>query len=245
MLEQSQKLTELIKVLFAELPEVVVQAVEDAEALADIFESQSQAESDNEEWAKDITYKAEIGILFKDTLSISPDGIVWGHEQHKLENITRVRWGGVSKSVNGISTGTDYVIGFGDDSSESVVHLRDQVVFSKFVEKLWKAVGARILMGLLELWRSGREIRFGQATVRDDGITLIKHRLFGANEYVRCSWAQVHVGSVDGSFHIVLKQDTKTYVKLSYIEDANTHILARIIDMAFDKQGMKRLSDII
>lgn len=42
MLDQSQRLTELIQELFAELPEVVERVDEDAEALANIFRNREQ-----------------------------------------------------------------------------------------------------------------------------------------------------------------------------------------------------------
>src|SRR3546814_5902743 len=73
-----------------------------------------------DEWAHEITYRAEIGVMFKDTLSISPDGISWKGQSFSLDSITRVRWGGVRHSVNGVPTGTTYTIAFGDKRSEEI-----------------------------------------------------------------------------------------------------------------------------
>src|SRR3546814_10094712 len=114
MLTQSQRLTCLLQELFAELPEVSERVEQDADALADIIQERKQAVARREDWAREITYRAEIGVMFKDTLSISPDGISWKGQSFPLDSITRVRWGGVRHSINRIPTGTTYTIAFGD-----------------------------------------------------------------------------------------------------------------------------------
>jgi hypothetical protein len=245
MLAQSQRLTALIQELFSELPEVLERVEEDAEALADIYRNRREAEAEEAQWARDITYRAEVGIVFKDTLSISPDGLSWKNQHYPLDAVTRVRWGGVSHSVNGIPTGTSYTLAFGDHQSEAVIELKKESTYSTFIEKLWSAVCFRLLTELFESLRAGNELRFGEATISDDGVTLIKRKLFGSNEAVRCSWGQVRIWSADGAFHIGAQDDKKTYVSISYIHTENTHILEQAIRMAFKKSGMHRLSDVL
>lgn len=245
MLVQSQRLTGLIQELFAELPEVAERVEQDSEALADIFQNRKKSEAQKNEWARDITYRAEVGVMFKDILSISPDGLAWKGQSFPLDSVTRVRWGAVRHSVNGIPTGTSYTLAFGDNRSEAVVDLKKESTYSTFLEKLWKAVVIRLLAELLETLKAGKEVRFGEATLRDDGVTLIKHKFLGANEPIRCSWGQVHIWSADGAFYIGAKDDKKTYVGLSYINAANTHVLEQTIRMAFKKPGMRKLSDVL
>jgi hypothetical protein len=245
MLAQSQRLTELLQELFAELPEVVERVDEDAEALADIFHNRAQGEAQKREWERDITFRAEVGLMFKDVLSISPEGVAWKNQRFPLDAVTRVRWGAVRHSVNGIPTGTTYTLAFGDNRSEAIVELKKESTYSGFLEKLWKAVGIRMLTELFETLQAGNDIRFGESTLSDDGITLIKHKFLGTNEKVHCTWGQVHVWSADGSFYIGAKDDKKTYVGLSYILTANTHILEAAIRMAFKTPGMRRLSDML
>jgi hypothetical protein len=81
--------------------------------------------------------------------------------------------------------------------------------------------------------------------VRDDGITLTKHKFLGANEPVHCSWHQVQIWNADGAFYIGAKDDKKTYAGLSYIHVPNVHVLEQAIRMAFKKLGMRRLSDVL
>jgi hypothetical protein len=67
---ESKRLTDLLMEVFAEVPLLVERAEEDADALESIIENR-------QEWVREITYEAEVGIAFKSTLSISPDGISW------------------------------------------------------------------------------------------------------------------------------------------------------------------------
>ncbi|HFT7423986.1 TPA: hypothetical protein ACGRX9_000839 [Pseudomonas aeruginosa] len=245
MLAHSKRLTGLIQELFSEVPEIADRVEEDADALADIFQQRKQAASRKDEWAREITYRAEIGVMFKDALNISPDGVSWKGQNFPLDSITRVRWGGVSHSVNGIPTGTTYTIAFGNRSSEAVVELKKQDIYSTFIDKLWRAVCVRLLTEMLEALKEGRDLHFGDALLHDDGITLVRRKFLGANEKVRCSWSQVHVWSADGSFCIGAKDDKKVNAGISYIHGANTHILEQAIRMAFKKPGMRRLSDLL
>jgi len=245
MLTQSQRLTSLIQELFSEVPDVADRVEEDADALADIFQQRKQAAARQDEWAREITYRAEIGVMFKDTLSISPQGISWKGQTFPLDSITRVRWGGVSHSVNGIPTGTTYTIAFGNRNSEAVVELKKQDIYSAFTDKLWRAVCVRLLTEMLEALKEGRDLHFGDALLHDDGITLVKRKFLGSNERVRCSWSEVHVWSADGSFCIGAKDDKKVNAGISYIHGANTHILEQAIRMAFKKPGLRRLSDLL
>ncbi len=245
MLAHSQRLTALIQELFAEVPEIADRAEEDAEALADIFQQRQTAAAHKDEWAREITYRAEIGVMFKDTLSISPDDVSWKGQSFPLDSITRVRWGGVSHSVNGIPTGTTYTIAFGDRRSEVVAELKKQDIYSTFIDKLWRAVCVRLLTEMLEALKDGRDLHFGDALLHDDGVTLVKRKFLGSKEKVRCSWGQVHVWSADGSFCIVAKDDKKVNAGVSYIHGANTHVLEQAIRMGFKKPGLRRLSELL
>lgn len=245
MLTQSQRLTGLLQDLFAELPEVSERVEQDADALADIFHARKQAVARRDEWAREITYRAEIGVMFKDALSISPDGISWKGQSFPLDSITRVRWGGVRHSVNGVPTGTTFTIAFGDNRAEAIVELKKEDIYSTFVDKLWRAVCIRLLGEMLDALKAGRDLYFGDALLHDDGVTLVKRKFFGPNEKVRCSWGQVQIWSADGSFWIGSEDDKKTNAAMSYIHVANTHILEQAIRMAFKKPGLHRLSDLL
>jgi len=245
MLGQSQRLTKLLQELFADVPEVADRVAEDAQALSDIAQGRKKSEQEQKEWEEEITFSAKVGTVFKVTLSISPRGISWKDKTYPLESITRVRWGGVRRSVNGIPTGTDCTVAFGDNRSESVVQIKHEWVYTKFTDKLWRAVCVRLITDMLGTLKKGHEVRIGEAAVRDDGITLIKHKSLSPNEAVRYSWSQVHIWSANGSFVIGAKEDEKAYVSLSYIGVTNSHILETILRTAFKRPGLTCLSEII
>lgn len=245
LLVQSQRLTKLLSELFSELPEFAERMSGDAQALSDIAKRRQQSEREQREWEDEIAFTADVGLVFKDTLSISANGLSWKEKQYPLDSITRVRWGGVRHSVNGVPTGTDYTVAFGDNRTESVVSLKREATYTKFTEKLWRAVCVRLLTDILKALKGGSEVHFGEAAVRDDGVTLIKHKFLGPNEAVRYSWSQVQIWSADGAVVIGAKDDKKAYASLSYIQVPNAHILEQIVRTAFKKAGLKRLSDLL
>jgi hypothetical protein len=242
MLEQAHHMTELLRELFAQLPEVVEKLEEDAGAIEALRRKAGEQEERNEQWIRDVTFTAEIGLVFKDNLFISPEGIAWKGNAYSLESITRVRWGAVRKSVNGIPTGTDYTIGFGDNRSEQVVQLKKESTYSGFLEALWRAVCVRLIFSIVEQLENGRSMNFGDMTIEDGAVTLIKHKFLGSNERVRLGWHEVHVWSADGDFIIGKQGDKKTYGSASYISHPNTHLLEHIVRGGF-KKGVRKLSE--
>ncbi len=237
MVSEARRLNELLQDVFAEVPVVLERTGEDAEAIDALLENR-------EEWTRNISYRAEIGAVFKKTLSISPQGVSWQGKTYPLAEITRVRWGGVKQSVNGIPAGTAYTLAFGDSRSEGVVSLRSEVVYSAFLEKLWKAVGGRLVVELVTALGNGESLRFNDAEIEDEGILLKKQSWMGGGERIRCAWSEVQTWSADGKFYIGARHDEKFHVVLSYIEVPNVHILEQALRIGF-KQGASRLSGIL
>lgn len=244
MLEQAHRMTGLLQELFAELPEVVERLGEDAEAIEGLRRQAREQEINRAKWMRDISFTAEVGVMFKDELSIGPDGIRWKGSKYPLESITKVRWGGVRHSVNGVPTGTTYTIGLGDSRSEQVIELRKESTYSGFLEALWKAVCIRLIFSVVEQLEAGRTMNFGDIAVEDGAVTLTKHKFIVSNERVRLGWHDVHVWSANGNFIVGSKTDEKTYGATSYIEHWNSHILEHIIRAGF-KKGVRKLSEFI
>lgn len=244
MLATSQKLTALLEDQFSEIPDLAERVSADAETLGDIAKRRKAADEERKKWDEEITFSEEVGVVFKDTLAISPRGVSWKDRTYPLDSITRVRWGGVKHSVNGVPTGTDYTVAFGDNRSEQVVQIKREWVYTKFTDRLWRAVGVKIMTEMLNSLKAGQELRVGDAAIRDDSIVLVKHKFLGSNELVRVPWSQTHIWSADGSFYIGAKDDKKTYAGMSYINTANAHVVEQIIRVAFKKPGLTRLSQI-
>lgn len=243
MLESAQRLTALVRGLFSDIPEVAERVDEDSTALADIAVERKQAADRQSAWEREISYSAKIG-LFRDELHISPEGLSWKGRSFPLDAVTRVRWGGVRRSLNGVPTGTSFTIAFGDNRHEAVVQLTNEDTYTAFIGKLWPAVCVRLLGEMLQALKAGDTVLFGDAALHDDGMTLTKRRLFG-REKVRLTWQELHVWNASGMFFIGAQEDKKTFAGISYIGWVNTHILEHAIRAAFKKTGMNRLSDLL
>ena len=128
LLDVSKRLTALQQEVFAEVDSVVEQSEEDATALDEVAEQRSQylaeMEARAESWKRQITYEADVGVMFTHKLRISPDGVQWKGSKIPLEEIKQVRWGGTRHSVNGIPTGTTYNIFVGGERGGTTIELR-------------------------------------------------------------------------------------------------------------------------
>jgi hypothetical protein len=199
--------------------------------------------------ADEITYQAEIGLIFKKTLSISPDGITWKNRHYTLDGITHVRWGSVKNSVNAMPLGTDYTIAFGNTQSEAVISLRRKKVYYIFLDKLWRAVCIRLILDILNSVATGKQIEFGNAVhrliLKNDGITLVRYKFRSEAILNHCTWDQIYMKGYDGNLYIGMLNDKNSYVRLPYLGSANIHILEKIIRMVINKPEIKLLSDLI
>lgn len=247
-LDFSRQLTHMLQEVFAEVGEVAERTAEDAEALSGIAEQYAQIIADEEykqeEWRKELTYEADIGVIFKDKLRISPEGIEWRGEHWNIDSITRIRWGGTRHSVNGIPTGTIYKIIFGNEHNYVSIESRNESIYTNFIERLWKSVGVRLLAEYLEGLQNGKKYRFGSAILDDSGMELERKRLFSSNERVFCRWSELNIWNESGTFSIGKKLDKKISATFSYQDEDNIHVLEAAIRM-FWKKGGNRLSSLL
>ena len=163
-LDFAQQLTNMLQEVFAEVGEVAERTAEDAKALDEIAEQRvhliEAAKKREEEWRREITYEADVGtFFFKNKLRISPEDIEWRGDRWDLDSITRIRWGGTRHSVNGVPTRTTYSIIFGNKSNYASIELKDETVYSNFIDRLWRAVGVRLLTEYFEGLREGKKIQ--------------------------------------------------------------------------------------
>jgi hypothetical protein len=247
-LDFSQRLTDMLQEVFAEVGEVAERTAQDADALDQIAVQRihltEEAKSRAEQWRREITYEADIGVVFKNKLRISPEGIEWKGQHWDLDSITRVRWGGVRRSVNGIPTGTTYNIFFGNNSNYASIELKRRETYSNFIDRLWRAVCVRLLTEYLEGLRDGKNYRFASTILSDYGMELERRKFFGNNERVFCRWAELVTWNAAGSFCIGKNGDKKLIAAFPYLDMDNIHILEAAISM-FWKKGGDRLSSLL
>lgn len=244
MIDTANRLTRILQELFAELPEIVEKLDQDLETLDEIHENRKEAQKRGAEWEKEISYQVKIGLVFKDTLRISPNGVEWKDKRFPLDSITWVKWGAVRRSVNGVPTGTDYTIAVGDGRSSAVIETRKGEIFGTFTDKLWRAVCIRLLTETLGSLKSGKSISFGDAVIDDNGVQLTKHKVWSSNESKYYEWGKVTYGSAGGSLVITAQDDKKFFVDLPYLTTPNAHILEAMIRLSF-KKWTGRLSGLL
>ena len=241
LLDISKRLTALQQEVFAEIDRVVEQSEEDASALDDIAEQRTQFLAEMEEraesWEREITYEADIGVITKDKLRISPDGVQWRNLMIPMEDIKRVRWSR--------PTVTSYYIFVGGERGGASIQLRKAHIYSEFVDRLWKTAGVRLLTEMLRGLRAGEPYRFGTAVVTDYGVQLVRRaRYYGANELLPCKWTDLAIGNGTGTFYIAKKDERRVSVELPYQDMDNVHILEAAIRL-FWKSPSPRLSDLL
>ena len=245
MIDQTRRINQLLIDLFVYVPDVAEQIDKDAAILESISEKKIKQARELAEYAESITYQTEVGgVLNKAKLSISPTGIEWKRRNFPLETITRVRWGAIKHSVNGIPTVTTYSVGFGDVQSEAYIAIADETKYKAFIERLWRAVCPRLMTDILLNLRNEKQLNFGDAIVSDLGVKLTRHKLFGSNEKVFCDWMQIETWNARGSFYIRSKSDKKVYSSMSFIETPNAHVFASLISMLF-KNPKERMSSLL
>lgn len=243
-----QKIISMLQEVFAEVVEIAELAEDDANTLDELADQRARwiagASEREEEWKNEITYEAEVGVIFKNKLRISPEGVEWQGCQLPLDSITLVRWGGTSHSVNGIPTGTTYSIVLGNDSRIMQIELRKSSTFNNFIACLWKAVGIRILTDYLKGLRKGKKYLLGSALLCDAGMEIERTGFFSKKEHVFCHWEELEIWNIPGSLCIGKKGDRGLIVTYSYQGENNIHILDAMIRMLFDK-GEDRLSNLL
>jgi hypothetical protein len=236
----------LLNEVFAEVPEVQDKVQEDLTALGDIRAKRNEAEQrdaeSREQWAKGIYFETEIGFP-KTKFRISEDGLFYGRFGLTLDSVTVARWGGINEYVNGILSKSTYKIAFGNDDTCSVVNLPDQPTYQIVVDKLWKAVGARIIRRMLHTLKTGRYLAFPEVNVGDGGISLRKRFLGSSKTFF--PWNDVTLGSDSGYFLLGPRSDFVRRVQLSYLDVNNVHFLEAILRTFFKETKARKLTDLL
>jgi hypothetical protein len=233
--EEARRLTDLLAARFASLPNLMSKITEDSNVLKALS---AQAQERDAE----IAYAAEIGAFKKSRLAINSTTLEWKGHQYAAAAIHNARWGATRKSLNGVHTGTDYLIAWSDGQRSAVVDLRDGQIYDAFIDRLWRVLAKPILTSITEGLRSGKEYPFSYAVVRDDSITLPSFKIFGEKR-TQFAWNEVTTRVADGSFIIDGPANSRASVKLSFRDVQNVHFLQALVCEAA-KKGHRQLSKV-
>lgn len=241
LLDESEKIINIVKELFSELPDLANKLEEDVVALKGISSDREKRSREHQEFLKSLSYSTEIGIVFKDKLTIENGKITFNNTTYKLEDVTKIAWGATRHSINGIPTGTTYKILYGNDTSTQSIETRRSEVYENTIDKLWRSSGIGILTTILKTLKEGKSLSFEKCVLWDDGIVFTKRKLFGSDEIIKVGWHGIKKWSENGC---LVLQTEHIRCDLSYLEIYNVHFLDHLISMLFKDNKAKVMSDL-
>ena len=207
---------------------------EDARAL-DGIESQrhaaaAEADQAKARFAAENTWETQLGLVFKDTLRISPDGIDYKGRLTPVAQIPGVAWGAVRMIRNGRDAGTTFYFRYATPNGLVDIALGDQAQYDALVQRAWRLLCVPLMLRMVERWRAGETVRIGDHEIRDDGIVLRHSRTFRADEWKAFPWTAVRKGTHAGAlnFHAADEPDFKA--TFAFRETLNAHILDFVVD---------------
>lgn len=234
LVEESRRVSQLVGSSFSALPQVAGAIAKDSDDLTNL-EMQANARE------AEISYAADVGKIMKTRLAISPNGLEWKNQTTPLEDVRAVRWGAVNKSVNGVPTGTEYLIAWSDGKRTTTVEFGNSRIFEAFIDRLFKAVLEQIVGALIARLRAGHEIHAGNAIIRDTSVILRRKKFFG-DEAAEYDWGEVTVSAFNGAFVINGPAGSKATASMGYREVDNAHFIELLVRHAFSR-GILRMSD--
>ena len=196
----------------------------DIRELKSLERKRQESEREYERYKASLYYETEFGLIFKDKLIISADGISWKGVNTPLDEVYGMKWGGTRKYVNGIYTGTSYNVTI--QTPYININLSpNEEKYNDIVQRLWRALAGSISERILRQLQSGELLFFGGIKIKDNGVYLKKSGWFSSDVQF-FTWPEVFTYSDNGMF-IIKSGDYSA--SASYISDMNTHILEAIL----------------
>ena len=241
-LDEAKKINVVIDKFFAAIPELAAQADEDAERLAELDAELTEQRETERRFNEEIRYSAEIGTIFRKRIDVDASRLTYDGVSVELGDARTIRWGATRKSVNGIPTGTDYIVSVRDSQRSVVIEFGNGVIFENLVPRLWRTAGVVILLNFVSRLTEGQSVSVGSARVTDASVAFSYNKGWGRREDVELAWSDCRVWSENGEFYIANSENRKMQVSLSYRDVENVHVLEHLVRGAF-KNGSSNLSD--
>lgn len=238
----SERITRLLQNAFVDVQTAAETTQEDIAAIKRLAEQQAVAAQAQAAFEREITYCAEIGLLFKRRIAISPQGLEWGATKFGLDTVSRVRWGATRHSINFIPFGTVYHVAFGDDANIAIVKLNSKSIYEKVVDKLWRAVCVRMMMSYATALKAGQSVPFGEIVIHDEWCEVPLRKLASSTR-LKAPWSDTNVWSSNGAFVVGLKSNPKAHGSISYQNADNAHVLEQMIRLFFKDEKARRVSE--
>lgn len=224
-LQFADHVTKLLHEVVVELRGTAAQLREDADTLAELRQQRSERERNLLKWEQEIQFTGEVGVLVKDRVSVSKDGIRKNATRIALEDVTGLRWGGTKHSVNGIPTHTSYAVAVRSQSDVIQLETLKEGLYNQFVGSLRRAVQWRLMLQMAGRLKAGGRETVGGIVFDDDGVFLSEQKWFSAGAPQHFPWTKVRFQPVAGSLHITRSDNPKFRAEASFAQAWNTHLL--------------------
>jgi hypothetical protein len=191
----------------------------------------------------DDEYLVYVGLLQR-PLGINGEAVWFGSRRFPLQSISRVGWAGTRESFYGFPGQTQFRIVFGDAQLLVKVEGIDRSVFQTFIERLWHAVGLRLVYETLKAVKAGRQVELAGVTFSDEGPTLEKPNLLFGAKTADFKWHAVRATNSDGAFAISARDGSGNSASASYARAVNTPVLAWLVETVLEYK-LDRLSALL
>ncbi len=198
---------------------------------------------DKKTWHHEIDFRCSFGMWpFRKTFEIAPGGFSWCGELYPLRFITRLRWG-VDLRRGGVFPKRVYRTMFGTSDKEFIIKTKQKDFYEHLTDRLWKAVGKRLLSEMLEGLAKGEKFAFGDFTVEDEGITVTTKNAFSSAVQSYYTWDKLRWGIVNGSLCFAESGDSgKNLASSSFLWVDNAHVLNVAMGLLQSSKNKKKLS---
>lgn len=234
-LDISKRISGRLSELFAEVLGVAERVNEDIEALQDIEEQRreraSKTQAEDAAFASAIAYETTFGVVFKDRLSISVNGISWNGDTRRLDEIDAVSWGGLRGDYT-----TKFDVRVYSPRGALVIEFTDGAKFDVVIDKIWRAVGVRLLVEMLTALKGGAVFHFGNMRVSDKGVVIVTSRVIRAPLETFVPWTEARKTMQSGQL-IITSNDGKAKGAVDIRQTRNAPVLSTALDIYWKKGG--------
>jgi len=249
MHEQSKRISTILSDLFKDHPIFADRLSEDKDILEDILERKAKTKEEDVKRRKEIELDIEIGTVFKDRLVINVDTILYKDNIVRTDEINRIGWGILVYYKDNFKDRTDYRIWYGTDKYRTYIDCYQnfdgdedtEKRFHLIVDKLWRAVGIRLIHQTLSSLSKGEKVKYGDIVVDKDGILMKTDDPHSRGGHIYSRWEDLRISNGPGTFKISSATDLRARTELAYREYDNIHVLEAIIRYLWKDGNYERL----
>lgn len=236
-LEESAKALDICIEHTRLFPTVAERVSQDKAVLADIVKKAAERKQEEERFASQVALDVEIGKLSTDRLRITKDVIAYNGESIKVPEVTRVRWGQFTQTVNFIKVQHSRTIWIGTPHTLVQIECTRAFAWGKTAEdlygtildKIWPLVGAPMVWRWLCLLSAGEIVTVGGVQFSNRGVLLQKRSLFKSEPFL-CPWEDFRHWTAEGNVHVMSNRDRKATASLGFRDVDNVPVLAFMLN---------------